>query len=54
MRKVDSFIVDGRENWILGESSKKKRHSGEVLPEREGETAIGLFQGNGRCCVKCC
>lgn len=54
VRKVDSFIICGRANWILGESSKKKRHSGEVLREREGETVPGLFQGNRRCCVMCC
>lgn len=54
VRKVDSFIICSRANWILGESSKKKKHSGELLQGREGETVPGLFQGNGRCCVMCC
>lgn len=54
VRKVDSFIICSRVNWILGESSKKKKHSGELLQGREGETVPGLFQGNGRCCVMCC
>lgn len=51
VRKVGSFIIQGRRNWILRESSKKKKDTLlRFSEEREGETALGTFKGKGQCC----